>query len=115
MQKPARRHPRTHGRYGDRRRCATYRRGTIAHSQGGRVMTTARLKKPSDAENLEAILARVLRAPDPTEALTNAAANPRLSARLKRALLSCDFDGVRLTALLIAKLRFERLLRASAS
>ena len=61
---------------------------------------------------LEAILAKILVAEDPAEAL-RAATKRRLPAALRRALLTCDLDGLRLTALLIAKLRFERLLRAS--
>lgn len=65
------------------------------------------------SEQLEAILAQVLVAEDPAAALAEAAARRKLSAALRRALLACDVDGVRLTALLIAKLRFERLLRAS--
>jgi hypothetical protein len=67
----------------------------------------------SSAERLEAILARVMTAPDPAAALQKAARDKRLPARLRQALSACDLDGVRLTALLIAKLRFERLLRAS--
>jgi len=67
----------------------------------------------SSAIRLEEILARVMAAPDPVAALTAAARDRKLPARLRRALASCDVDGVRLTALLCAKLRFERLLRAS--
>ena len=67
----------------------------------------------SDAATLEAIFARVMTAPDPAVALQKAQRDKRLSAGLRRALSACDLDGVRLSALLIAKLRFERLLRAS--
>ena len=50
---------------------------------------------------------------DPPAALQHASANPALPAALRRALAAADPDGVRLAALLICKLRFERLLRAS--
>jgi hypothetical protein len=67
----------------------------------------------SSAARLEEILARALAAPDPAAALCRAARDRKLPAPMRRALAACDADGVRLTALLIAKLRFERLLRAS--
>lgn len=68
----------------------------------------------SSATRLEEILAQAMAARDPSAFLQNAARDRTLPARLRRALQSIDTDGVRLTALLIAKLRFERLLRASS-
>lgn len=68
----------------------------------------------SSATRLEAILAQAMAAPDPAAFLQQAAGDRQLPARLRRALCSVDTDGVRLTALLVAKLRFERLLRASS-
>jgi hypothetical protein len=62
---------------------------------------------------LEELLCQAMRAADPAAALKQAARDRRLPEALRRALGTCDLDGVRLTALLIAKLRFERLLRAS--
>ena len=53
----------------------------------------------------------ILTAPDPEQALRAAAADPSLSPALRRAFAAADPDGVRLTALLVARLRFERLLR----
>lgn len=61
----------------------------------------------------ETLLASALRATDPVLALLQACdvngVEPSFVASLERA----DPDGVRLAALLIAKLRFERLLRGS--
>lgn len=67
----------------------------------------------SNAEKLEAILLQAMTDADPAAVLRKAARDRRLPIALRRALRACDTDGVRLTALLIAKLRFERLLRAS--
>lgn len=55
-----------------------------------------------------------MRSADPPGELQRAAADPALPPALRRALLRADGDGVRLAALLISKLRFERLIRASA-
>lgn len=74
----------------------------------------AEVKRRAGAPRLEAILAQAMAAPDPVAFLQQAARDETLPIRLRRALQSADTDGVRLTALLIAKLRFERLLRASA-
>jgi hypothetical protein len=59
-------------------------------------------------------LARMLRAKDPGRALAAASRDRRLPAELRRALAAADPDGVRMTALLVLRLRFERLLRGSA-
>ncbi|HEX2574577.1 MAG TPA: hypothetical protein VH877_33835 [Polyangia bacterium] len=61
----------------------------------------------------ERILAEALRAPDPVAALHAAAADPGLPAALRKALMSANEDGVRLSALLVARLRFERLIHGS--
>lgn len=55
-----------------------------------------------------------MRSPDPVAELQRAAADPALPPALRRALLAADGDGVRMAALLVCKLRFERLIRASA-
>jgi hypothetical protein len=62
---------------------------------------------------LEAILVAVMQAADPPAELQRRSADPTLPATLRRALTAADPDGVRLAALLVCKLRFERLLRAS--
>jgi len=54
----------------------------------------------------------ILTAPDPGAALQSAAADRTLPAELRRAFARAYPDGVRLAALLVARLRFERLLRA---
>lgn len=69
-------------------------------------------RRVSVAAQLEALLAQAMTAADPVAVLAQAAAATDCPAALRAALRSCDEDGVRMTALLIAKLRFERLLRA---
>ena len=59
----------------------------------------------------ERLLARIVTAPDPEAALLAAARRQALPAALRRALLAVDRDGLRMSALLVARLRFERLLR----
>jgi hypothetical protein len=63
----------------------------------------------------ERVLARALRASDPPAVLAAAARNRGLPAALRRALGAVDPDGVRLAALLVTRLRFERLLRGSGA
>lgn len=53
----------------------------------------------------------ILRAADPARALAAAAADPSLPASLRRAFAAADPEGVRLSALLVVRLRFERLMR----
>ena len=57
--------------------------------------------------------ARALCASDPIAALRRAARDRRLDAETRRRLAAADEDGVRLAALLCARLRFERLLRGA--
>lgn len=69
-------------------------------------MTTA-----AEHKRYEQILAHVLRAPDPVAALrAQVAALPTVSP-LRQALSRIDEDGFRLSALMVARLRFERLLQ----
>lgn len=68
------------------------------------------------SENLEALqraTADALRAEDPVAAMRRVAEAPGLDDATRTALLAADPDGLRLTALLVAKLRFERVLRGS--
>lgn len=65
--------------------------------------------------HVEALLAEALRQPDPAEHVARAAAAPGLPAPLRRALAAASPDGLRISALLVARLRFERLLRGSAA
>ncbi|WP_437983851.1 hypothetical protein [Sorangium sp. So ce117] len=58
-------------------------------------------------------MARAMTAEDPVAALRAAAEDPALPPALRKALLGADEDGVRMSALLVARLRFERLLRGS--
>lgn len=62
----------------------------------------------------EQILASAMRAPDPVAAILDAAASdPDLDDATRDALRQVDADGVRIQALLVARLRFERLLQGS--
>ena len=62
---------------------------------------------------LERVLLKALRAEDPVRAIQRASRNRRLTADERARLQRVDGDGVRLAALLVARLRFERLLRGS--
>jgi hypothetical protein len=62
----------------------------------------------------ESMLVRVLRAPDPLAALDLAATDPAVPAELRVALAGLDRDGVAVAAKLVARQRFERLLRGDA-
>lgn len=59
----------------------------------------------------EQLLAAALLADDPVAALARAADDPALPTELRDALRAADPDGVRITALFVARLRFERLLQ----
>jgi hypothetical protein len=56
-------------------------------------------------------LVGILMARDPSQALRAAAIDSTLPASLRRAFAGASPDGVRLAALLVARLRFERLMR----
>jgi hypothetical protein len=58
----------------------------------------------------EELLAAALTAVDPCSALDVAACDPRLSQTARDRLAAIDKDGFRISALLVARLRFERLL-----
>jgi len=69
---------------------------------------------PAEAHaRFERAIARAMTAPDPVAALRRSARDTRLPAALRRALASADEDGVRMAAILSARLRFERLIRGS--
>jgi hypothetical protein len=61
----------------------------------------------------EKVLGRALVSADAGRALKKAAGDRPLPRPLRRALETIDEDGVRLAALLMARLRFERLLQGS--
>lgn len=61
----------------------------------------------------EPLLAAILTAPDPVAALKMAQRRRGLSTDLRRRLAAIDEDGLRISALLVVRLRFERLLRGS--
>jgi hypothetical protein len=58
----------------------------------------------------EELLAVALTAIDPCGALAVAACDPRLSNAARERVAAIDKDGFRISALLVARLRFERLL-----
>jgi len=63
-----------------------------------------------DDELCEELLAGALTAVDPCSALRIAARDRRLSSAARERLSAIDEDGFRISALLVARLRFERLL-----
>lgn len=64
----------------------------------------------------EKLLARALRAEDPVSVLRTACDDPSLPRATRRAFTRAiaDDHGLRMAALLVAKLRFERVVRGSA-
>jgi hypothetical protein len=74
-------------------------------------MTGAGESSADDDDALcEELLARALTALDPRSALTAAAGDPRLSQAARARFAAIDVDGFAVSALLVARLRFERLL-----
>ncbi|HZN91949.1 MAG TPA: hypothetical protein VFB81_04570 [Myxococcales bacterium] len=69
----------------------------------------------AELEALQRALADALRAVDPVAATRAVAERPGLDEATRTALRAADPDGLRLTALLVAKLRFERVVRGSAA
>ncbi len=65
------------------------------------------------AVRFQRALARALLAPDPALATRRIARDRRHPADLRRVLHRVDVAGVEMAALLVARLRFERLLRGS--
>ena len=61
----------------------------------------------------EEVVAKAMTARDPAAALRRAARDARLPEALRRALRRADADGIRISALIVARLRFERLLHGS--
>ena len=62
----------------------------------------------------EGLMAAALRAVDPLAAVRAAARDPRLDAQQRALLSGIDENGLRMSALLVARLRFERLLQGSS-
>ena len=67
-----------------------------------------------DYARFEALVAQALRAPDPVDALRAIADRDDLPPELRESVAAMDADGAGLSALLVARLRFERLLNGSA-
>jgi hypothetical protein len=91
-------------------------RGPVAgrrHAAARRPAAAVRLPPSFRHARLERLVARAICAPDPAVALAAAAHDPRLPAALRRACAAADPDGVRLSGLLVARLRFERLVQGS--
>jgi hypothetical protein len=63
----------------------------------------------------EAMLARIVCDPDPVQARAKILQDAALPTEQKDLLASIDEDGLRMTSLLVTKLRFERLIRGSAA
>lgn len=61
----------------------------------------------------ERLLVTLMHAPDPVSAAARAARDPAVPRTLRAALARVNPDGLRMAQLLVARLRFERLLRGS--
>lgn len=61
-------------------------------------------------ETVQRLLATALTAADPGAAIATAADDPRLSDDDRRMIAAIDRDGFRISAMLVARLRLERLL-----
>jgi hypothetical protein len=64
---------------------------------------------------VEEILARALLAEDPESELRSAIDDPATAPAVLDALRAIDADGLRIAGLLVAKLRFERIMNGSGS
>src|SRR3982751_5274506 len=101
LSEPARAHVGAHGRNSRRCCCSDPARRARARAQAGEGMTSF------DLERYEQLMASVLIAPDPIVALE------ALDAGERALLEPIDRDGLRMAALLVARLRFERLMHGS--
>lgn len=92
-------------------------RGRVRRSQRSTSAASPERRTPPASPrawaSYEATLNRLLLAAQPRAALQEAARDRRLPAGLRRAFAQADGDGVELAALLVARLRFERVLRGS--
>jgi hypothetical protein len=61
----------------------------------------------------ERLLARAFGSREPVEVLRAALADPRTPSELRDSLSNVDEDGVRISALIVTRLRFERLVQGS--
>lgn len=68
---------------------------------------------PRELELYEEILARAMLAGDPWKELQAATEDPATPAGVRETLRRIDEDGLRISGLLVAKLRFERLMNGS--
>lgn len=66
-----------------------------------------------DLARFERLVAQALTSADPVAAFAAAAADPKLAEELRSALGKADARGIRITALIVARLRFERLMHGS--
>ena len=62
---------------------------------------------------LEDVLVKAMTSPDPALVIRRARSDKRLPSSLHNALAAIHEDGLRLTALLVVRLRFERLVQGS--
>ena len=67
----------------------------------------------AELARLEELLARALVDPDPAAAVARAARDPDLAPDLRDGLANADPDGFGIAALLVVRLRFERVIHGS--
>ncbi|MCA9002523.1 MAG: hypothetical protein KDB61_11405 [Planctomycetes bacterium] len=69
---------------------------------------------PVDLAQVESLVASLLRSADPDTALAHAKSDPDLTPELRAILDHVQPDGLTIASLLVARLRFERLMQGSA-
>jgi hypothetical protein len=100
---------------------ALERRGTASPVTGARAAAPPPQSdggprmRAAEQEGLQRAMADALCAADPVAAMRAPAGQPGLDEATRAALRAADPDGLRLTALLVAKLRFERIIRGSSA
>lgn len=67
----------------------------------------------SELEQVEAVLANALTSADPWRAFVVAREDAALAPNVRAQLAHVDEDGLRIAGLLVAKLRFERIMNGS--
>ncbi len=72
------------------------------------------MSSAADYALFESLMAEAMRSRDPAGAIQQICSDHRLPLPWRKALASANADGIRLSAMLFAKLRFEMLMQGSA-
>lgn len=72
-------------------------------------------EEDDELDAYEELMARAFRSRQPLRVLREACSSPATPPGLRQALANIDEDGVRITSLIVTRLRFERLINGSVS